>query len=134
MFTYSEISSKNIDRIKEIYLNENWKAYLKDDEKLIRAFDNSLFSLGVFSAEKLVGFIRCVGDGEHIVLIQDLIIDIDYRNKGLGKQLFTMILEKYKDVRMISLNTDINDKISNNFYKSLNMKTIDKGNMISYFR
>ncbi len=134
MITYNEISSQNIDRIKEIYLNENWKAYLKDDSKLIKAFDNSLYILGVFCDERLAGFIRCVGDGEHIVVVQDLIIDIEYRNKGLGKQLFTMILEKYKSVRTISLITDINDKVSNNFYISLGMKKLEIGDMVSYFR
>ena len=62
MINYKEINSSMIEAIKDIYRKESWNAYLKDDEKLIRAFDNSLYTIGAFDDCKLVGFIRCVGD------------------------------------------------------------------------
>ena len=49
--------------IKRIYKSTDWLTYLNDDEKLKRAFENSLCFLGAFKEDKLVGFIRCVGDG-----------------------------------------------------------------------
>ena len=51
---------------------------------------------GAFDNNKLVGFIRCVGDEEHILVIQDLIIDVEYQRKGIGTKLFKYILDKYK--------------------------------------
>lgn len=122
------------DDIKRIFKSANWSAYLKDDEKLKRAFENSLYLLGAFDNSKLVGFIRCVGDGEHILLIQDLIVDSNYYRQGIGTKLFKAVSEKYKDVRTFCLFTDIHDIRDNEFYKSVKMVKIDKKDMLSYIR
>ena len=83
---------------------------------------------------KLVGLIRCVGDGEHIVLVQDLIVDRAWRRQGVGSQLFRAVWEKYRTVRMFQVVTDIEDEADNRFYRSFGMKPLADGNMISYFR
>ncbi|CEN92712.1 MAG: hypothetical protein KZY55_02130 [Paeniclostridium sp.] len=57
MINYKEFDSSMIEEIKDIYKKESWNAYLKDDEKLIRAFDNSLYIMGAFDNCKLVSFI-----------------------------------------------------------------------------
>lgn len=82
MITYREISSAFLGEIKEIYSQARWTAYLNDSEKLKRAFDRSLFLLGAFDGPVLVGFVRCVGDGEHVLLVQDLIVREEYRRQA----------------------------------------------------
>lgn len=135
MISYREFDyNDNFEDIKKIYKNENWTAYLQDDFKLKNAFKNSIYLLGAFDNEKLIGFIRCVGDCEHIVLVQDLIVDNKYKRKGIGTKLLAITSEKYSNVRMFCLITDINDNISNTFYQNLKMKKLEDGNMISYFR
>lgn len=131
---YRIFTASLLEDIKMIYADSNWQTYLKDDNKLIRAFNSSLYILGAFDKDKLVGFIRCVGDGEHVVIIQDLIILSKYQKKGIGTYLFKHCLDKYKDVRMFQVVTDIEDKIDNHFYQSFNMKKLEEGHMISYFR
>lgn len=81
-----------------------------------------------------MGFIRCVGDGEHVILIQDLIISPAHQRKGIGTRLFKMTAEKYSKVRMFQVNTDLEDERDNRFYQKMGMKPIIEGNMISYFR
>ena len=134
MFTYKEIGSEVIEEVKLIYKKEEWNAYLNDDEKLMRAFDKSLYILGVFNEETLVGFIRCVGDGEHVLIVQDLIIDREYQKKGLGSKVFKMIMDKYCDVRMFLVITDIEDVVDNKFYQSFKFKEIKDRQMICYVR
>lgn len=134
MIEYRTFDSAHIERVKEIYALEGWTAYLNSDEKLIRAFDNSLYLLGAFDGDQLVGFVRCVGDGEHILLVQDLIVDRAYQKQGIGTTLFKEVWDKYKDVRMFQVNTDLVDEVDNRFYKSMGMKSLEEGHMISYFR
>ncbi len=134
MINYKEIDATMIKEIKEIYKKESWNSYLKDDEKLVRAFDNSLYFLGAFDAYKLIGFIRCVGDGEHVLLVQDLIIDPEYQQKGIGTYLFKTIMQKYYNVRMFMVITDIDDVVDNKFYKSFNLKEMKAMNMVGYIR
>lgn len=134
MIEYRVFNSSLIECVKEIYALEGWTAYLNSDEKLVRAFDNSLYCLGAFDGDKLVGFVRCVGDGEHILLVQDLIVDRAYQKQGIGTALFKEVWDKYKDVRMFQVNTDLEDEVDNRFYKSMGMKPLEEGHMISYFR
>ncbi len=134
MYTYKEFTSEKLEEIKDIYRLEGWNAYLKDDEALVRAFDNSLYNLGAFNGDRLIGFIRCLGDGEHFVIIQDLIVRKEYQQKGIGSKLFKDCSEKYGHVRMFHVVTDIEDPVDNHFYQSKGMKKLDEGYMVSYFR
>lgn len=134
MINYKEIDSSMLESIKDIYKKESWNAYLKDDEKLIRAFDNSLYILGAYDDHKLIGFIRCVGDGEHILVVQDLIVDPEYQKQGIGTYLFKTIMEKYSNVRMFMVVTDIEDIIDNKFYQSFKLKKLVDMNMVGYIR
>ena len=134
MIKYKEINSSMIEAIKDIYRKESWNAYLKDDEKLIRAFDNSLYTIGAFDDCKLIGFIRCVGDGEHILIVQDLIVEPEYQQRKIGTYLFKTIMQKYSEVRMFMVVTDIEDVLDNKFYKSFNLKKLEDMNMVGYIR
>mgnify|MGYP000915919424 CR=1 FL=1 len=134
MINYKEINSSMIESIKDIYRKESWNAYLKDDEKLRRALDNSLYILGAFDDCKLIGFIRCVGDGEHILVVQDLIVEPEYQQRRIGTYLFETIMQKYSNVRMFMVVTDIEDIIDNKFYQSFNFKKLEDMNMVGYIR
>ncbi|WP_250229480.1 GNAT family N-acetyltransferase [Anaeropeptidivorans aminofermentans] len=134
MIHYKEIDSSMFESIKEIYRKESWNTYLKDDEKLIRVFNTSLYMLGAFDDSKLIGFIRCVGDGEHILLVQDLIVDPKYQKKGIGTFLFKTVMEKYAEARMFMVITDKNDIVDNKFYRSFNFKKLEERDMAGYIR
>ena len=134
MITYKEFDTSLLEDVKEIYRSVYWQTYLQDDEKLKRAFENSLHLLGAFDGEVLVGFARCVGDGEHIVLVQDLVVRPEYQKRKIGTTLFQMGWDKYKDVRMFQVVTDLEDEVDNHFYQSFGMKKLEEGHMVSYFR
>ncbi|MBP3569903.1 MAG: GNAT family N-acetyltransferase [Lachnospiraceae bacterium] len=134
MLQYKEFNSGLLNEIKEIYKEQDWTAYLQDDEKLMRAFENSLYLYGAFDENKLIGFVRCVGDGEHILLIQDLIVKSAYQRQGIGTILLRHIFEKYAGVRMLSLYTDGSDERANNFYRNIGMKLVEEYQTVSYMR
>lgn len=134
LIDYKEFDSEYLEQVKDIYKSEQWDSYLKDDKKLKRAFNNSLYVLGAFDENKLIGFIRCVGDGEHSLIVQDLIVLPSYQKQGIGSKLFKTAWDKYSDVRMFHVVTDIADKVDNQFYQSFGMKKLEEGNMVSYFR
>ena len=134
MINYKEIDSSIIEKVKELYRKVSWSAYLQDDEKLIRAFDNSLYTVGAFDEEKLIGMIRCLGDGEHMLMVQDLLIDPEYQQRGIGTYLFETILQKYSKVRTFIVLTDIEDEVDNKFYKSFNLTKLEDKKIIGYIR
>ena len=129
-----EIDESYLSQIKALYEESGWSAYLGDDKKLSRAIKNSLLTLGYIDDEELICFVRCVGDAEHAVLMQDLIVKKDHRRKGLAKKLMKEVFEKYKDVRWIQVNTDGKDEVANAFYKAIGMKEISEAGVVSYFK
>ena len=131
---YREFGPKQLPQVKAIYAGEEWNAYLRDDDKLARAFCQSLYTLGAFDGDRLVGFVRCVGDGEHILVVQDLIVAKAYQKRGIGSALFRAVWQKYAGVRMFQVVTDLTDPVDNHFYQSFGMKPLEEGHMISYFR
>ena len=134
MIEFKEFDSSKIEEVKKIFKKESWNSYLNDDNKLIRAFDKSLYILGAFDGEKLVGLIRCVGDGEHVLVVQDLIVDKEYQKKGIGTDLFKTIMDKYSEIRMFMVITDIEDKVDNKFYQSFKLKKLAEKCMVGYIR
>lgn len=131
---YRSVGEEHLGEIREIYAKESWNAYLKRADGLGCAFRNSLFCLGAFDGEKLIGFIRCVGDGEHILLVQDLIVAPEYRHQGIGTALFETVWGKYSHVRMFCVLTDAGDEMDNHFYQSFGMKTLKDRDMVGYIR
>lgn len=134
MIVYKEFGRELLGRVKEIYEEEGWRSYLSDDGKLARAFHNSIYIWGAFEEDDLIGFVRCVGDGEHILLVQDLIVDKKHRKQGIGTALFKHVWEKYANVRMFQVITDLYDEVDNRFYQSFGMRKLVEGDMVSYFR
>lgn len=134
MIEYKQVSAALLKDIKTLYEQHGWLAYLQDDAKLKRAFDSSLYMLGAYDGDELVGFIRCVGDGEHIVLVQDLIVAPDYQRTGIGRALMKQISEKYADVRMFMLVTDAMDENANAFYQAIGMQKLEQNGCVSYMR
>ncbi len=134
MIKYREFCVDYIDEVIKIYEKAGWLAYLGDKEKLIRTFNNSIYLLGAFEENNLVGFIRCVGDGEHIVYVQDLIVDVEYKRRGIGRELMNKVMNKFVNVRMFTLITDSADEISNSFYNAIGLKKYDDNGLSGYFR
>ena len=132
--SYREIDSSFVNQVKEIYKRESWNSYLKDDAKLIRAFDNSLYISGAFDGDRLVGLIRCVGDGEHVLVVQDLIVDSPYQKRGIGSRLFKDAMDKYSQARMFMAITDMEDKVDNRFYQSFGLVKVKERSMVCYIR
>lgn len=131
---YREFRTEYMDQVRVIYGEAQWSAYLKDDARLERAFAQSLYILGAFDQGRLAGFARCVGDGEHILVVQDLIVSLSYRKQGIGTRLFRSVWDRYAEVRMFHVVTDLRDPVDNHFYQSFGMKKLEEGSMVSYFR
>lgn len=135
MIQYKQFSIERIDEVYEIYKENDWLSYLGDKDKLSRAFKNSLFILGAFCDDKLVGFVRCIGDSEYILYVQDLIIKPSHYRKGIGKELMNRVSQKYSDIRQFVLITDEDDNVSNAFYKSIGLVNECNGYPVNhYFR
>ena len=126
------ISQEMLEGIEALYRQAGWRAYLNDPAKLRRAMDGSLYLACAFHEKQLIGMVRVVGDGEHVVLIQDLLVEEGHRREGVGRALLAHVIGRYQDVRTKLVLTDVEDPVANEFYRSMGLKPIAQCDMIAY--
>lgn len=129
-----EYAPFNEEEIAALYASVGWIAYTKDLSALSRGFARSLLVLGAYENDRLLGIVRCVGDGETIVWIQDVLVFPDYQRRGVGRALVQAVLDRYPRVRQIELATDGNDPASNAFYQTLGFRRFSDVGITGYMR
>lgn len=134
MITYRTFGAEQLPQVLSLYRDAGWTAYLDSGERMARALERSLFLLGAFEEETLVGFIRCVGDGEHILYVQDLLVSAACRRQGIGQTLLRRTMERYSGVRMFTLVTDASDRNSNAFYTAMGLRPYSEAGIAGYQR
>lgn len=123
----------NVKDILYLYNDVWWSSYTKDIDSLIKSIKNSLKVISVWDKDLLVGLIRVVGDGHSIIYIQDILILQKYQNRGIGKRLIEIILDKYKNVRQKVLLTDKEEK-NILFYKKVGFSMAEEFGCVSFVK
>lgn len=80
--------------------------------------------------DKIIGMVSLLYSistalGGKVAIVEDMVIDKDYRNQGFGKELFNEAIRfsKERDCLRLTLLTDFNNHIAIDFYKSFGFKT-----------
>ena len=123
MEEFMEIIEYRTYREKEIlplYASVGWTAYTDAPDVLHRGFERSLLTFAAYEGETLVGLVRAVGDGETVVLMQDLLVFPQYQRRGIGTALMRAMMERFANVRQFQLLTDNTEKTLA-FYRSLGL-------------
>ena len=118
-------------RLLALYGDVGWTAYTRDMDRLERALAASLAVFTAWEGDRLVGLLRCVGDGETIVYIQDLLVSRAYQRRGLGRRLMAACLERYRDVRQKVLLTDDTAKTMA-FYRACGLRPAGETGAVAF--
>lgn len=130
---YKENSTFTLKQLVELYENVGWISYSNKPSELKEAIKNSLFNIGAFDGEELVGLIRVVGDNISIIYIQDILVKENYQRLGIGSNLLQLVLNRYNNVRQIVLMTDNTEK-TKLFYKRNGMLPFEKFNGVGFIK
>ncbi len=63
----------------------------KDIERSRKALEHSLFTVSLYDKEQLIGFGRIVGDEGITYVVTDIMVDENYRRRGLADQIMKEI-------------------------------------------
>ncbi len=80
-----------LDRVTKLLHNTYW-AHHRSQETIETSIRNSI-CFGVYHRQKMVGFARVVTDYATMYWLCDVVIDPEYRGRGLGKKLIQTITE-----------------------------------------
>ena len=111
--------------VLSLYSSVGWVAYTREPHVLRAGFEASLLCLGAYEGDELVGLLRAVGDGQTVVLLQDILVRPDHQRHGVGTALVRAALDRFVGVRQIQLVTD-DRRSTTAFYESLGFKPLDQ--------
>ena len=101
-----------------LYSSVGWTNYANNPAMLEQAVKASLWQLAVYDEKELIAYIRIVGDGHSVLLVQDLLVRPDHQRQGIGKKLLEEALATFPNVYQRLLVTEHSEK-NLVFYQSL---------------
>lgn len=116
-----------------LYNPVGWYAYTNNQQDLSKMVESSYWSAAYYDSNQLVGFIRCIGDGQTIIYVQDILVHPDYQRKKIGSALLNLALETFISVRQFVLITE-DSKETIDFYQSMGLKTLDSLGIKGFMR
>lgn len=122
----------NLKQLINLYQSVGWTAYTEKPELLQQAVHNSLYVLGAFNHDQLIGLIRVVGDGLIIIYIQDLLVLPAYQNQGIGSTLINKVRKEFRHVRQQVLLT-MEEPETRAFYEKNDFSSCDQGELVAFY-
>lgn len=122
----------NLKQLINLYQSVGWTSYTEKPELLQQAVHNSLYVLGAFNHDQLIGLIRVVGDGLTIIYIQDLLVLPAYQNKGIGSTLINKVRTEFRHVRQQVLLT-MEEPETRAFYEKNGFTSCDQGELVAFY-
>ena len=119
----NSISIENIDEFNNlgIQVNNNFTNVFNLEDILKSDIDKIY---GYYDNNKLVGFIH-ISKLYEVMDIINIVVDKEYRNKGIGTKLLNYIVDNYKDINSIMLEVNENNNNAIDFYKKNDFKIIN---------
>lgn len=100
--------------IKNLYEQEGWMTFINRELDALQAWKNSTVALVAIDGNNIVGLVRALSDGKIITYIAEIIVDINYSDKGIGRALLDVCHNLYPSTRFDLLSSESADE----FYKS----------------
>lgn len=122
----------NLKQLINLYQSVGWTSYTEKPELLQQAVNNSLYVLGAFDHDQLIGLIRVVGDGLTIIYIQDLLVLPAYQNQGIGSTLINKVRKEFRHVRQQVLLT-MEEPETRAFYEKNGFSSCDQGELVAFY-
>ncbi len=90
-----------IDKLWPLFLSTGWNAeYALTPQELSGAVSRSWYVVSAYEDGRLVGFGRVVSDEILHAMVYDLIVDPDFRERGIGSQVLERLVTKCREANI----------------------------------
>lgn len=99
---FKDTQDFNAKELQDLFLSVEWSSG-QYPEKLVTAMKHSGTVFTAWAGHKLIGLISAMDDSIMNVYIHYLLVNPEYQNNGIGKQLVKMMTDKYENYLRIIL-------------------------------
>ncbi|HHX74514.1 MAG TPA: GNAT family N-acetyltransferase [Firmicutes bacterium] len=115
MIEYSTKKKVDIKQLQKLFAEAGWYDKKGDTARLNAMINNSQIIVTAWHADRMVGFARCITDNVFNGQINNVVVDSNYRGKGIGKELVSRIINTNNQVTYVLRGDPENE----GFYKRL---------------
>ena len=111
-------------------LKQTYWADRRSPEQVLKSMENSrCYGVYLDEAKRLVGFARVISDFSTTYYLCDVIVDVQYQHRGLGRALVSYIenLPEYQGLRGVLITRDAHALYEGFGYQTLNGRAMVKG-------
>lgn len=101
MIRYNLEKRVDYESLIKLFNQAGWSDKTLDLERLKSMVENSQIVVTAWDGEKMIGFARCITDYVFNGQINNVIVDQQYRGRGIGKELISQIINTSKKVTYI---------------------------------
>ena len=116
------------DKYSFLYLGSLIKSDFEktnDLEKILESTSEKIY--GYYQGDLLIGFIYISKSFENVDII-DIVVDGEYRRKGIASAMISFIVDNYKDINSIFLEVNENNIAAIETYRKNNFEVINVRN------
>ena len=122
MIDYKEIKKIDKDQLQKLFTAVDWGP-IRNPDLLVTAIENSECVISAWDKKQLVGIANVLSDQIKTVYIHYVLVHENYQNKGIGKAIISMALNKYEHCQHFIL---ISSNESIDFFKGCGFKICEK--------
>ena len=104
-YIYSFGEPINPEDLRQLFQQTDW-ASARDPLDIQQMLDHSHLTLGVWDEERLIGFARVITDDRYRALIDDVVVDSAYRQRGIASQMLDKLLKRLEHIEQVMLDCD----------------------------
>lgn len=109
-------------QVQDLFRSVDWIS-ADYPQRLIKALNQCETVFTAWDDEKLVGLINAIDDGELTAYVHYLCVRPEYQKQGIGKELLSLIKDKYKDYLYLILIAENRSVV--NFYEKCDFQKAD---------
>lgn len=119
---YRHIKDFSEDDLKDLFLSVNWSSG-NYSNRLVKAMKNSSTVISAWDADKLVGLINALDDGELTAYVHYLLVNPYYQGRKIGENLVNKMKNNYELYLYFILISETKDTIG--FYEKCGLNIMD---------
>ena len=95
----------NPEDLHRLFQQTNW-AQSRDPLDIQAMLDRSQLTLGVWDEERLIAFARVITDDRYRALLDDVVVDSEYRRQGIASLMMDKLLKRLEHIEQVMLDCD----------------------------
>ncbi len=105
-YIYSFGEPINPEDLHRLLQQIDW-AQSRDPLDIQYLLDHSQLTLGVWDEERLIAFARVITDDRYRALIDDVVVDSDYRGRGIASRMLDTLMKRLEHIEQVMLDCDV---------------------------